>query len=311
MARRFFRKMAWLTKVEATYGTDAVPTGAANAIQVSDVTVTPLQGDQVRRDLIMPYFGDQGMVIAGAHATIQGSVEIAGAGTPGNTPGYAPLLRACGLAEIVTPGTKVEYQPVSAGQDAVSCYMLMDGVRHAFVGARGTLSLSIASRQIPRYQFTLTGLLGATPESDQALPVANYGGFQKPLVGSKANSTFSLHGLQAPMESLSFDLGNQVEPRMLIGAESIEIVDRRTSGSAVIEAVSIGQKDWYALARSSTRGTLAVKHGTADGNIVELEAAAVQIGMPTYGNSQGIVTNSLPLIFSPITGDDEFTLRIR
>lgn len=309
MARRIFRRMAWLAKVEATYGTDAVPTGAANAIQVSDVTVTPLQGDQVRRDLIMPYFGDQGMVIAGAHATIQGSVEIAGSGTPGTTPGYAPLLRACGLAEIVTAGQKVEYKPVSGTPDAVSCYMLMDGVRHAFVGARGTLTLSLAPKQIPRFQFTLTGLLG--PVTDQALPVANYGGFPKPLVASKANSTFSLHGLAAPMESFSFDLGNQVEPRMLIGAESIEIVDRRVSGTAVIEAVSTAEKNWYAIALASTRGALVAKHGTIDGNIVELDAAAVQIGPPAYGNSQGVLTNSLPLIFSPVTGDDEFTLRIR
>ncbi|KMO39610.1 phage tail tube protein [Methylobacterium aquaticum] len=309
MARRYFRKLAILAKVENSYAVDAAPTGAANAIVVSDVSVTPLEGQRVSRDLLMPYFGDQGFVLAATYARVEMSVEIAGAGAAGTTPGYGPLLRACGLAEVVTAGQKVEYFPVSKNAEALTLYANMDGVNHALVGARGTVTMTIAPNGIPRYRFTLSGLLG--PVTDTPLPTQTLTAFQKPLVASKTNTTFSLHGLQAVMESLSIDLGNQVEPRMLIGSESIEIVDRKVSGTTVIEAVSIATKDWYTIARSSVVGAMTCQHGTVAGNIVEIAAAAVQIGQPTYGNTQGITNTSLPLVVCPVAGDDEIVIRVR
>ena len=38
---------------------------------------------------------------------------------------------------------------------------------------------------------------------------------------------------------------------------------------------------------------------------------AVQIGTPTYGNTDGITNTSLPLTLCPVTGDDEIVIRIR
>lgn len=309
MARRYYRKLAALAKIETTYGTDAVPTGVANAMLMSDVTVTPIEGDRVSRDLLMPYFGDQGFVLAGAYSRIQGSIELAGSGAAGTAPAYGPLLRACGLAELLTASTKAEYKPVSGDQEAASIYMNLDGVNHAILGARGTFTLAIAPKQIPKLQFTLSGMLG--PIADTALPTTTLTAFQKPLVVSKANTSFSLHGLTAVMESFNLDLGNQVEPRMLVNSESIEITDRKVSGTTVIEAVPLSTKDWYAIAKASTIGALSLVHGTAAGNIVEIAAAAVQIGQPAYGNTQGILNTSLPLTFSPVSGDDEITLRVR
>lgn len=309
MARRYFRKLGALAKIETVYGTDAAPTGAANALQLSEVTLTPLEGDQVSRDLMLPYFGDQGFVLAASYARVECSIEMAGAGAAGTVPAYAAMLRACGLAEIVTAGTKVEYGPVSASAEAASLYFNMDGVNHVLVGARGTVSLSIVPKQIPKFRFTMTGLLG--PIADTPLPTVVLTGYKKPLVASKANTTFSLHGLAPVMENLSLDLGNQVEPRMLVGSESIEIVDRKVSGTTVFEAVALGVKDWFAIARSSTVGALLATHGTLAGNIVEIAAPAVQIGKPTYGNSQGVTTQSLPLTLCPVIGDDEIAIRIR
>lgn len=308
MARRW-RKLAILAKIETAYGTAAAPTGAANAMQISDVTLTPLEGDEVSRDLILPYFGDQGMVLAGTFSRIVFSVEIAGAGAAGTAPKYGPLLRACSMSEIITADTKVEYKPVSSTPEALTIFANLDGVNHVMVGARGNVTLALAPKQIPKFTFTMTGLLG--PIGDVPLPAAVYTGFQRPLVGSKANSAFILHGLATVLENLTLDLGNQVEPRMLIGAETIEVVDRKASGTAVIEAVAGSVKDWFGIARASTLGGMMATHGTVAGNIVEIEAAAVQIGKPTYGNTQGITNNSLPLKVIPVLGDDEMTIRVR
>ncbi|MBS7541497.1 phage tail tube protein [Ancylobacter lacus] len=309
-AKRLRRKMAIAAKVETDYGVDAVPTGGANAIQVSDPTLTPLAGDEVRRDLILPYLGNQGALLVGDYAELQFSVEIAGAGTPGTAPAYGPLLRACSWAEVILAGTSVTYRLASDNPESATVYVNIDGVRHALLGGRGTFTMSLTPKQIPRFTFTLRGLFG--PVTDTALPAEVLTGFIRPAPVSKANTpVFSLHGYSAIAESLSIDLGNTVEARHLIGEESIVITDRRATGTAVIEAKSIATKNWFGIAQAGTPGALAVQHGTVAGNIVEIAAPKVQLGRPTYGETQGITNYSLPLLLTPDTGDDELSIVVR
>ena len=47
------RKAAILAKTESVYGTDPTPTGVANAILVSDVTINPMEMKTVDRDNIL------------------------------------------------------------------------------------------------------------------------------------------------------------------------------------------------------------------------------------------------------------------
>ena len=51
MAKLLFRKKALLAKVETTYGTDAAPTGALNAIQTRNLQIEPLNGDPLEFDV--------------------------------------------------------------------------------------------------------------------------------------------------------------------------------------------------------------------------------------------------------------------
>ncbi|MBW8283524.1 MAG: hypothetical protein K0M55_07975 [Rhizobium sp.] len=303
---RYFRNRAILVKPETTYGVDAVPTGAANAMQMTNVNFEPLVGEDVNRDLVLPYMGHQGVMLVGNYARISGEVEIAGSGTAGTAPAVGPLLRACALAEVITAATDVKYTPISSLQEAVSIYFNVDGVRHVLLGARGTMTLQLTPKQIPRFVFTMTGLLGTI--TDQALPTVDLTDFIKPVTVSKANTTFSLHGHAGACEGVSMDLGNQVEPRLLIGAESIELVDRMMTGNATMEAVSLATKNWFQIAQAHTTGALAAQHGTVAGNIIKFEAPAVQIGRLNYGETQKIVNNGLPLMFQPVAGNDEFVI---
>ena len=218
---RKYSRMAILAAVEAAYGTDQAPTARANAMQMNDVTLTPLAGSEERRDLMLPWLGHQGVILTGNHVRIEGAVEIAGAGAAGAVPKYGPLLRACGLAETITAGTNVAYKPVSSGEESVSIHYIQDGVRHVALGTRGNVQLDFTPQRIPRFRFTLTGLLGTI--ADQALPRPRLDGFRKPLIVSKVNTTFSLHGHRAIAESVTFDLGNQIEQRLLIGHESMAL----------------------------------------------------------------------------------------
>lgn len=96
------RKRVILAKIESTYGTDPTPTGAANAILVRNLTVTPQDADFVDRNLVRPYMGRSEQLAAGIRAMFEFEVEMAGGGTAGVAPGIGPLLRACGLSETLT-----------------------------------------------------------------------------------------------------------------------------------------------------------------------------------------------------------------
>lgn len=307
---RYVRKLALLAKIEGTYGTDPVPAGDTNAIQAHDVQLTPIAGGEEMRDLLLPYMGHQGVLLTGNYGMVEFGVEIAGAGAAGDAPAYGPLLRACGLSETLTASTDAVYEPVSTAFEAVTLYYSLDGVRHILLGCRGNVTMEFAPSRIPRFRFRMLGLLGTV--SDTALPSVDLSDFVTPVVVSKANTTFALHSYSAgPTESVSIDLGNQVEPRLLINHESIQIVDRRATAQVVMEAVLLATKNWQSIALGHTTGALALVHGTVAGNIVQINAPAAQVGRYGQGQSQGILNNSLPLMLKPDAGNDELVITVK
>jgi len=306
---RYFRKLALLAKIEGTYGTDPVPTGADNAMLGLDVQLTPLAGGEEMRDLLLPWMGHQGVILTGNYGLIEFGIEVAGAGAAGTAPAYGPLLRACGMAQTVNSGVSAVYEPVSAAFEGVTLYYVLDGVRHILLGCRGNVTMEFAASRIPRFRFRLLGLLGTV--SDQSLPAVTLSAFKVPVPVSKANTTFSLHSYAGATESVSIDVGNQVEPRLLINHESIQIVDRRATASAVMEAVVLATKNWQTIALGHTTGALALAHGTVAGNIVEIAASAAQVGRYGQGQSQGIVNNTLPLMLRPTSGNDEISITVK
>lgn len=92
-----------LAKVEATYGTDPAPTGAANAILLKGKpTLTPMELTSVARDNIRPYFGNSEILPSSIFGKLDLEVEAAGSGTAGTAPAWGALLRGCGWSETIT-----------------------------------------------------------------------------------------------------------------------------------------------------------------------------------------------------------------
>ncbi|KAA2314556.1 hypothetical protein E0K93_09570 [Puniceibacterium sp. HSS470] len=309
MAVRRWRKLAILHKIEATYGTDATPL-AADELIGSNVTFTPMEGEEVSRDLMLPYMGHQGVILAGLYGRLEFDIEIAGAGAPGDVPRYGSMLRVCGLAETVTADTSVDYTIIEDGQESGSLYFISEKVQHVLLGGRATVTLTFTPKGIPKFRFTYQGLLGTISDIG-AMPAVDQSAWIKPVIVSKANSTMSLHAAGSVAESLTVDLGNTLTPRFLIGDELMLISDRSSTGTAVVEARDIATIDWFAIAQTRARGALALTHGTVDGNIVELAAPAVEIGRPTQGQTDGIVNYTLPMMLCPVTGTDELVLTVR
>lgn len=308
MGLRRWHKLAMLHKIEAAYGTDATP-AAADAIVASNVTFTPIRAEQVQRDLILPYLGNQGKLLAGEHGEIEFDVEIAGAGAAGDVPAYGSLLRIAGFAETVNAGVDVTYSILEGDLDSGTLYFNSDGVRHIFVGIQANVQLNYSAKSVAKFRFKLVGLLGTV--TDVALPAVSKAGWGTGLIVNKANTVMSLHGWSAIAQSLSIDLGNTLTPRFLIGDEAIRVTDRSTTGTAVVQASSMADIDWFAISRARTRGALSIAHGTVAGNIVDVAAPAVEVDEPSQSQTDKVVEYSLPLEICPSAGLDELTITVR
>jgi hypothetical protein len=303
------RKRLILAKSEATYGTDPTPTGAANAILVRNLEITPLQAETVSRDLIRPYLGVSDQLLAQTRVEVTFEVELAGSGTAGTAPAYGPVLKACGLSETVVATTSVTYAPVSASFSSCTIYFHNDGIRHKVTGCRGTWSVSAEVGAIPFITFTMTGIYNAP--TDEALPSPTYANQAAPLIFKNGNtSNFSIFSYSGCLQSLNLDLANEIVYRELVGCtKEVLITNRAPSGTVVIEAPSIATKDFFTIANGSSTGSITFQHGSTAGNIVTFTTAQSDIGSPTYSDQDGIQMLNLPYLAIPTSaGNDELAL---
>jgi hypothetical protein len=308
MASKKFRKLAILAKMETTYGDDALPTGAANAMVVSDVELTPLDGEEVERNNVQPYFGNFALMQATSYARLRFSVELAGSGAAGTAPKWSPLLRACSVSCTLSAGVSVTYAPISDNQESVTLYANIDGKNQVMPGVRGECKFTMDAKGKPMLQFEFMGLYGEI--SDAALPAANYTGWIEPVAMNKANTHCTLHGILVASSHFDLTLGNQVVKRDLTETDTVEIVDRKSSGSIVFEDTPVATKDWVGEAQAKTLGDISIVHGTVAGNIATFTGTGtVQLGKPTYSNQDGILMVNAPLRFQPTSaGNDEWSL---
>lgn len=302
------RKRLILAKIETTYGTDSTPTGAANAILVSDLKITPIESQLVSRDLIRPYFGNSEQLAVACYATVGFSVELQASGTLGTAPKWGPLLRGCAFNETISAGVSVVYAPVSNALESLSIYVNVDGVLHKLLGSRGTVSFNLDAGGIPKMQFQFTGLFA--PVTDTAAPTVDFSGFKTPLTVNSQNTTaYTLHGVSAVYSKLSIDMACDVKHRTVVGADLVVLTDRKPAGSTSIEMTSIATKDWFTAAKLGTTGALSITHGITAGYKVKVDAPAVQISKPDYGDEDNVVMLNMGLAFVPgSSGNDELTI---
>lgn len=317
MPGRYIQNTCILAKRETTYGTDAVPTGGANAIDVSAVTVNPLNAQNVSRDLLRPYFGASEELVGTAHKTLDYSTEIAGSGTLGVAPAFAPLLRACGLAEIITANALVEYQPVSSNFESVSQCVYDDGILHKLLGSRGTFEADFGLGNIPRFAWKWLGLDGG--DSVGVPGATNYNAFQVPQVVTDANSgditlggTYSAGvisgGTTYGSTGLTFSLGARTGYTPLLGSQEIDLSGREVTGSVQLDLTAAQEVAFLNSVRANTRQSLGFAHGTFAARKVALFFKAVQLTNPRKTELNGRRMQTYDFRAVPVNGNDEMVI---
>ena len=302
------RKRLIAAKIESTVGTDSVPTGT-DALLVRNLDITPLSGDVVSRDLVRPYFGNYDQLIAKTSVAVSFEVELSGSGAAGTAPKYDAVLKACAMSGTVVATTSVTYAPVSSSISSCTIYYNVDGVLHKLTGCRGDMSMSCAVGAIPVLKFNMTGVYNAP--TDTAALTPTYAAQATPLVFRQGNtSAFSLFSYSAVLQSLEFNLSNEIVYRELVGGtKEVLLTDRKPAGSVQIEMPTIAVKDYFAASLLTATGNLTFLHGTTAGNRVTFTAPYVDVTNPTYGDQDSVVMLNIPYVATPSSaGNDEFSL---
>lgn len=299
-----------LFKIEDTYGTDAAPDGAANAVLAQDVQIKPMEGSDVSRDLETPYFAAEATIPTELQSELTFDVELAPSGVAGTAPGWGPILRACGMAETITPGTSVVYNPITDGPESATTYLYIDSTLYALIGARGSVKLDVQAQGVPKLKFMFKGLFVEPTEAVR--PTAVFTNWQKPQLATHAQTpVFTIGGTALVMRSFMMDLANQIEGRFLIGKEAIEITDRAEAIETTVEAQPLTAFNPFQMALDQTGVAISLQHGTGAGKIATLDVPAAQMQRPQgLSNAQNIKEWPLRLVPLPTAGNDQFTLTL-
>jgi hypothetical protein len=302
-----------LAEIEVTYGTDPTPAGADNAILATNVVLSPMEGQDVSRELELPWLAAQATIPAGLNMRLSYRVELVPSGTAGTAPAWGPLLRACACAQVIDSGVSVTYNPITDSHESLTHHMWIGGTRYVLKGCRGTATLRFDAQAIPYLEFAFTGLFTIPTESARATP--DLSDFLKPdLVTDSRTPTFTIDSVSFVMRNAALDLGNDVQTRFLINSESVLIVDKAELFQCQVEALPLsGGGSWDPFTEAASQNTVAVSlvHGTTAGRIATLSIPAAQVQRPAgFANAQNILEWPLRLVPLPTSGNDQWTLAL-
>lgn len=302
------RLRALLAKDESSYGSDPTATGSANAILCTELSIEPIQSDEVSRDLIRSYLGNYDTLLANSRAQVTITVEMAGSGAAGTKPHYSPLLTSCGMSETIAAGTSVKYLPVSSGFDSCTIVYNADGMQHKLTGCRGTFSLNCEVGSIPTITFVMTGKYIAP--TDTTMPTCTFQNQADPLVFKEGNtSAFQFHSYAAALNSFTFDMNNEIVYRELVGGTAEVLLNNRApAGTVQIENIALATKNYFTAATSNISGNNTFLHGTAAGNKVKVTMPKANITAPAYASVDDIDMLDLAYTAVPNAGNDEVEL---
>ncbi|MDO5704037.1 MAG: phage tail tube protein [Paracoccus sp. (in: a-proteobacteria)] len=304
----FWNEKVFLLAPESSYGVAPV-LAASDAVLATNIALTPMEGEDVSRELELPSMGAQGTIPVDIHAKLSFSVELVGAGTAGEIPPIGKLFRGCALAEV-QDGSSVIYTPVSRNHESVSIHMWIGDTRYALRGARGTATIRVNASALPKVEFEMTGLFVMPSEVTPVTPDLTDQLEADVLVATTANTPgFSIGGQDFVMRSFALTLGNEVAGRFLIGSEGVLITGKSETIETTVEALPLTTFNPFDLALNRTRVAVALTHGTAAGNRVAIDVPRAQMQRPTaLEQNQNIKEWPLRLVPMMGQGNDQFSI---
>lgn len=278
------RNAAILFKLQTAAGVDAAPTGAANAVLLAGPPkITPINGNNIKRDLIRPFMGGSGSILGSIYKQVELAVEYVHSGTANVVAQWDSLLQVCGFsagAVLATPN-RVEHSLLTdySTWKMGTLYYHDDGVLHKLLDCRGTFSVKQKIGEVPKIMFKILGLDGGDVAAGnptqtlsawklpQAVTDANTGALV--LGGTYATGAIT-GGTEYVSDGLECDLGNQVEFIDLLGTasepgQSVDVTDRDGKAKIMLSLSAAQEVSFLATVKAATKQSIGLVHGTTSG----------------------------------------------
>ena len=315
---RLIKNTIVTAKVQTTAGVDAAPTGAANAVLMSEGSITPLDAQAIDRSLIRGYFGGSEQLVGPASVKLTYAVELAGSGVAGTAPAWGQLLQGCAVAEgLLASPARVEYTPVSTSLKMLTQYYYDDGALHKLLDSMGNCTLSAKVGERPMLRFEWTGLDGGIAVVPNATGV--FTPWKKPVAMTKANviditlgGTYAAGALSGGTvynsTGLELNFGNVVNFSAMLSTETVDISDRQSTATLELELTATQEVAMMASVKANETQALGFTIGTAAGNKVLVFAPAAQLTNPRKSELNGKRLIGFDVRLVPVNGNDEWRI---
>lgn len=301
---RFWEKRAIALKPGVTYGTDTVPTGAANWFEARDVKLTAFDVETADRKIDQPYMGNEDKIIVSKWSKLSFSIAMAGSGAAGTAPKWDAAMLACGFAKTVSAGVSVAYNLVSSAFGFCDIYMEVDGVLYKFISARGNVKGRIPAKGIPEFVFDFESLYTA-PVAGNISGINKTGWTYEDAVNSVNTGKVTINAVDLAFSNLEWNCGNQIARIDLPGPQlEVAITNKKPTASCTVLAPALATFDPYALASAGTIVTLTNTHGTVAGKKIQTDLKVKVLGVAET-QVEGMLAYDLTLEPDAVSGNDE------
>lgn len=229
-----FKKRGLAVKLRALAGAPAVPTPAANGINLFDGS-SGTEFDKIERNLDRPFLGSQPFAVGARRAFIEGDFELVPPAAPGTDEAVCGvLLLPAGMTSVKDVGAKTtRYNPVSDGMAVSDAYWWHAGTHKQVLAARHNitgLTLAVGDRfkGHVRIQGDYENVL------EQALPSITTDP-TVPVVARADNTVTKLTLLPAGLplnvwaKSLAVEFGNTIQSKEYTEHKESGISDRAST----------------------------------------------------------------------------------
>lgn len=316
---RLLKRTVILCKPETTSGTDAVPTGAANALQIMNMSIMPLDAKNADMNLTLPYFGNSPSLVGPASVKVSFTVPLGGAGLAATAPAWGNLLIACANAETtgLTVPNRVEYLTATDTLKTATIYYYDDGLLHKLVGCFGNVSMSCKSGEVPSLKFDFVGLDGGVSAATNATAVLS--NWKNPVAIAKANVTdinlgctyatgVLIGGTVYSSTGMTVDWGNVVNFVPMLTTEQVVLTDRAVKGTIELDLTAAQEVTQMAAVKANTLQGLGFVIGTTSGNRIMVHMPSVQLINPKKVENNGMRLIGFDVLAMPVAGNDELRL---
>ena len=301
-----------LAKIESSYGSNPTPVAGSNAIQVTDIEVTPIESDNVQATAFQGFIGNstRPTLLANKRVAVSFGAELSGSGAAGTASALSPLLKSCGLSETIVGSTSVTYAPVSSSFSSCTILCFYGATRHLLTGCGGTATITMAAGSFAQINFEFTGIYNSPDSTAMSgtFTVANQSAGIE--VNNTNVTTATFHGETSQrIESFDLALNNEVVYKETASSKEVLITNRAPGGTAVVEEPVRATTDYFAKAETAATGNSSIVLGSSAGNIVTVNVPQTDITGVSRGDTNGVNSLNLPYLALPTTaGNNELSI---